>query len=1102
MAFLDTGDKIASIVGAVLALVGLWITIRTGRRRRRRGRDPRIDALRAAQRTDAAQHRYRFFGEHVPALTDLYVRPRASLGGKTRTFQATQMLTEQRHAVLLGDAGAGKSTFLATVAGDLARRGGREVAVIVPAADLVGRPLPQAIAQAVRRDLGVELPPEVFERAPARGGAWRVLVDGLDEVVGGQDRSDALWRIRELLGGTGPYRLLITSRPLAAPELAGLNVAGTGVYDLRPFDRPELNEFAHRWFAARFPSDRRRADATAGRFLARLAGARLGPVARVPLLATIAALVYEQEDDRALPSSRAELYERFVQHLLDGRGSMARFREAIEPELAGRGRSGSAVAEWLFADLHQHVGGLLRDCGAAWLADRDARLISVAAAWFRANGPDDLSRVTPGADRLLRELLLATGVCAVRGDRVVFLHQSFAEYFAAAGVSFDRDTWLAQAADPVTRSLAAFVAARRPDADALVAELEPIAAGDLIADGVQVSAPTRERTVAALVRELREETAQAPEALRILGELSLDAAVLREMLELFRDPDVSDWVRAMVADRIADVDLATGITLLEEVATTADEVVHAWITDVLAERGLPEPPVTRHIDREQKLGALARHALTRRLSDARATEVERLAAARQLAEAGDRTPLRAMAAAADTDAFQRLAVAAALADVGEPELLRDLGSGAAGSAPAMYAAAADLADRGDPAARDALAAVARTHPDYPMAFAAAARCADLGDREPLTGLARRPGQIHVRLAAARRLAALGDRRALGWLLEDRPNPHLEALAVAGLLEAGQAEQAPRMRTLLRGNRVSDDREREFQYLLAANGDDQARELLHRRMLRRSRWWKSADAAIALAAIGDRRGTAWLHQVAGDPNRYGPARVRAATGLTWLDPDSGWPVLRALTGPDVEPPLRLEAARAALIVRESADPLAGIAFDAQAPAESRAKALDSLIPLDLDPGLRRRLAELAFAGDAPVRVRLAAAPLLPEEEMRAVLAPIVAGEPDRRARIAAIELLDSIDRQAAGAAFGAVLRDRRYSRLRRWALVSSSGELLSAADARVMEDRLGDPDDGIVRFLFRMLRLLPRDPAAVLGGATAAGAGASASAADVPAPPGR
>ncbi|HEY3034501.1 MAG TPA: hypothetical protein VGJ54_07565, partial [Streptosporangiaceae bacterium] len=231
--FLDTGDKVASIVGGVAAIVGLWVAVYAASRRRRRGwPDGQVTALATAQRADAARHRYRFFGEHVPALTDLYVQPRAStgrpadnrLGGRaagemSRTVPATQVLATHRHAVLLGDAGAGKSTFLATVAGDLARRvlarrGSRELAIIVHASDLPGRTLPEALSLAVHRDLGVGLTAEVFEGPPPGAAGLRILVDGLDEVIDAHDRSAVLWRIRDLLNDGGAHRILVACRPL------------------------------------------------------------------------------------------------------------------------------------------------------------------------------------------------------------------------------------------------------------------------------------------------------------------------------------------------------------------------------------------------------------------------------------------------------------------------------------------------------------------------------------------------------------------------------------------------------------------------------------------------------------------------------------------------------------------------------------------------------------------------------------------------------------------------------------------------------------------------------------------------------------------------
>ncbi|WP_239175875.1 NACHT domain-containing protein, partial [Actinoplanes cyaneus] len=738
------------------------------------------------------------------------MRSRATLGGygagdKPRTVEAARVLTEHRHAVLLGDAGAGKSTFLATVAAEFAgrargRRKSGDIAVILPAADLVGRRLPEALASAVHRDFAINLPAEVFERCLVGGGAWRVLVDGLDEIMATQHRSEVLWRIKAMFVDPGPYRFVVTCRPLTAPELAELRGPSVGVYDLRPFDRRELDEFAHRWFTARFPDDRRQADRSAVRFLARIAGARLGPVARVPLLATIAALVYESENDRALPSSRAALYDRFVDHLLDGARPLNRFREAVEPDLLSRGTEGAAVAAWLFSDIRRHVGDLLRACGAAWLTDPDASLTAVASTWIKVHAPHDLG---PDRDRLLRELLRATGVCTVRREQVVFAHQSFAEYFAAAADgAFDKAAWIARATDPTTRSLAAFAVARQADPDTFVADLlsqnEPITAGDLLADGIPVRPETRDRITDLLLQQISDETEQAPDALRILGELSIDAAVLSQMAELATAPNLSSWTRALVADRIADVDPSKGHDLLREVAEHADEVVRAWIADTLDDRGgevdpdlwLPLAADAQPVEK-RALGALARHALTQRLADVRATDSERVAAARQLARGGDVIALRSMAEAADIDPYHRVQLAAVLADAGDPNLLRTLGAGSAGTRLAAYAAALALFERRDPWAAEALSAVVDAYPDRPMAFAAAARCVDLGNTEPLIRLARAPGEVHVRLAAARRLAALGNLAALGWLLDSPQIPTLEAATLAGLLRAGQAEVAPR-----------------------------------------------------------------------------------------------------------------------------------------------------------------------------------------------------------------------------------------------------------------------------------------------------------------------
>jgi len=1097
---LDAGDKIASIVGAAAGLATLWLGARAGSHFRRRP-DSRVAVLLAAQLADAGRHRYRFFGDHVPALSDLYVRSRVSISGssegeKPRTVQAGQILTAHKHAVLLGDAGAGKSTFLATVAGDFAvrarsRRGRGDIAVVVPAADLVGRRLPDALARAVHRDLAVELPSEMFERSPV-GGSWRVLVDGLDEVMVARGRSDVLWRLKKMLADPGPYRFVLACRPLTAPELAELYAPSVGVYDLRPFDRRELEEFAHRWFAARFPNDRRRADRTAGRFLARIAGARLGPVARVPLLATIAALVYESETDRTLPSSRAALYDRFVDHLLDGRSSLDRFREAIEPDLLARGSEGALVASWLFATIRQQVGALLRACGAAWLTNADAGLLAVAAAWIKDNAPYDLG---PDRDRLLRELLLTTGVCTLRRERVVFAHQSFAEYFAAAAedAAFDETVWMARALDPATRSLAAFAAARRPEPEALISVLvargEVNAAGDMLADGIPARPEVRDLVISLLLSQIADETDGAPEALRILGDLSIDAEVLSRMSVLARDQAVSALTRALVADRIADIDPAIGHELLRAVAEDGDDVVRAWVADTLHERGgRPDPhlrlPLAADAVRIQNrpLGALARQALTQRLVDSRAADFERVAAARQLARGGELTPLRELAEAADVDPRHRVDVAAALADAGDPSPLRRLATGFAGTRLATYAAAMALFERHDAAAGTALAAIARNYPDRPMSYGAAARCADLGDLEPLIRLAREPGEVHVRLAAARRLAALGKAEALGWLLDEPQAPALEAATLAALLEANKAEMIPRLERLLRRHRFRKFKLIEFRFLLAANGDEPSREMLRSWARRRAGSVASVEAAIALTALSDPRGLDRLQRTAADTRLRQRSRMRAAAAIAQLQPTIGRQVLERLAAPGSPPDLRLRAASMTLGLSGSAGPMVRLVLDETVPAEHRAGAIDVLTHHD-DKAVLVRLASLATRSDTPALVRAAAAPLQPDSEARTVLDAIAIDGRDINARVAAIAELDSIDSRAAEVLFGRLLRDQRISRIRRWWLAMDRDELLSSADAAAMDDRLGDSDDRTPQWIWRVMVLLIRRPEDVLGSQT-------------------
>ena len=95
-----------------------------------------------------------------------------------------------------------------------------------------------------------------------------------------------------------PHRLLITSRALAEDDVSRLGSAVGATYSLEPFDEDALCLFAQRWFAR----DGRAVDENlAEQFLSQVRKARLTEIVTVPLLATVAAIVFEKGPESCFP---------------------------------------------------------------------------------------------------------------------------------------------------------------------------------------------------------------------------------------------------------------------------------------------------------------------------------------------------------------------------------------------------------------------------------------------------------------------------------------------------------------------------------------------------------------------------------------------------------------------------------------------------------------------------------------------------------------------------------------------------------------------------------------------------------------------------------
>ncbi|ONI74822.1 hypothetical protein ALI144C_39190 [Actinosynnema sp. ALI-1.44] len=217
-----------------------------------------------------------------------------------------------------------------------------------------------------------------------------MLVDGLDEVADSAARDKlvnvlANWASDD----NSPYRIVLTTRPIEGSALAPLQRIGAARYELQPFDHEALRQFAVNWFEN---------ESLGERFVRQIRAAHLDELVRVPLLATIAAIIFEQHGDRPLPDNQYSLYEVYLKYLRSARSH--------EP-----------------SPLDQACGALLEHLGVVRL-ETDTSLVAATLEWAARHLPD-----SPGED--LVTCLAAVGPVTRRGDDLRFLHHSFAEHLAA-----------------------------------------------------------------------------------------------------------------------------------------------------------------------------------------------------------------------------------------------------------------------------------------------------------------------------------------------------------------------------------------------------------------------------------------------------------------------------------------------------------------------------------------------------------------------------------------------------------------------------------------------------------------------------------------------
>ncbi|WP_086667301.1 NACHT domain-containing protein [Lentzea kentuckyensis] len=485
-----------------------------------------LEDLLHVQRDAAEALPYRLLGVKQPELTKVYVQqsvrtdkpePERKPGERKpepakpepveRVVPIEEALATGKHLLITGEPGAGKSTLGQMYVQRLASEW------FDPSTD---PPLPEPVmplripakalaeelswsellAGAVRdRRLNAPLKPEMFAKR-ALGARWLVFVDGLDEIAEPERRERVIDAIASRIRRGSDHRLVITTRPLPPDELRKIHGPQVELYTIQPFGPVELQAFAAGWFRAQDPT---RAIARTEEFVRQVHDGRLRELVSNPLLATIAAIANTLEPRRKLPHNRVDLYERFMNYLLEdtasGRDTLADLRQSLQH---------NPTRLQQVEDLHANRRSLIEHMAHQRL-ESERPLLDIAVEWSECQRGDVLT------------VLAGTGLFVQIDEGLRFLHHSFAEFLAARHRAAkipadfpDLDDWVNQGMQPARETSVLFTFAlwgREPgnDLDLVFHRLtsggldHALLAGKLLAEEVALDEDLAEHVVNRLV---------------------------------------------------------------------------------------------------------------------------------------------------------------------------------------------------------------------------------------------------------------------------------------------------------------------------------------------------------------------------------------------------------------------------------------------------------------------------------------------------------------------------------------------------------------------------------------------------------------------------